>query len=111
MRAMVDTGTSSLIWVGSQSEYAAGLPARLGRYAAILADAPPRPRWRQDVDTRSRTTQGNARFAMERLRDSYCYPGAVVRLILVTSDFHVARARMIFHRAAEAILRPAGHAW
>ena len=48
---------------------------------------------------------------MERLRDSYCYPGAVVRLILVTSDFHVARARMIFHRAAEAILRPAGHAW
>ena len=48
---------------------------------------------------------------MERLRDSYCYPGAVVRLILVTSDFHVVRARMIFHRAAEAILRPAGHAW
>ena len=112
MRAMVDTGTSSLIWVGSQSEYAARLLRYLGWYAGKhLADAPPRQRWRQDVDTRSDTTKGNARFCMERLRDSYCYPGAVVRLILVTSDFHMTRARMIFHRATEAILRPAGHAW
>ena len=83
-------------------------PLSLGAATRVVA---PRPRWRQDVDTRSKTTQGNARFCMELLRDNYCYPGATVRLILVTSDFHMARARMIFHRAAEAILRPAGHSW
>ena len=111
MHAMVNTGTASLLFVGSQSEFAKGLLGQLGQHASILAHAPPRPRWRQDVDTRSKTTQGNARFCMELLRDNYCYPGATVRLILVTSDFHMARARMIFHRAAEAILRPAGHSW
>ena len=111
MRVMVETGISSLIWVGSQAEYRAGLPGQLARYSGMLARAPLRTRWRQDVDTRSVTTKGNARFCMERLRDNYCYEGAAVRIILVTSDFHMERARLIFHRAAEAILQPAGHSW
>lgn len=111
MRAMLDTGIGSLLWVGSKNDWRKGLPERLGHCAAQVFAADPPRRFRQEIDTQSKSTQGNARFCMERLRDGYLYPRAVARIVLVTSDFHIERARMIFHRAAEAILRPAGHRW
>ena len=94
-----------------KDEFTAGLPERLGHHAAQVFAADPPRRFRQELDTQSKSTLGNARFCMERLRDGYLYPRAVARIVLVTSDFHIERARMIFHRAAEAILRPAGHRW
>merc|ERR1712224_13167 len=57
---------------------------------------------------------------MERVRDELCHGGpgithramdGQIRIYLCTSDYHIERAGLIFQRAAEAILAPAGIHW
>eukprot|EP00658_Telonema_sp_P-2_P057017 TRINITY_DN45484_c0_g1_i2.p1 TRINITY_DN45484_c0_g1~~TRINITY_DN45484_c0_g1_i2.p1 ORF type:complete len:217 (-),score=58.41 TRINITY_DN45484_c0_g1_i2:27-593(-) len=70
----------------------------------------PRAAWRVMVDTRSKGTRGNARFALERVRDELCFAGATVRIILVTNEYHMERARFLFEWVASDVFG-AGSRW
>ena len=98
----------NLIFTGSPSELQTGLAAMAQFQARSLAGAASRGSRRLEADTRSKSTKGNARFGLERTR-ALCYPQCNVHIILVTSDFHMERSRMIFQRAADVFLRAFGH--
>jgi broad specificity phosphatase PhoE len=61
------------------------------------------------VDGRARSTLGNARYALERIVSDAAGLECHVRVHLVTSPYHMERARLAFERACAALLVPGGH--
>lgn len=101
---------SKLLYVGSVSEYPHFYRA-YGNYAHQLPIE-----ILQSVhvmfDSQSRTTLGNARFAMEQILDDLNgSPHRHVEIHLVTSEFHLERSRVIFLRAAAVFLQQAGYSF
>ena len=88
----------TLLWTCSQNEFNQnnffshfGMHCEKMTARGLKLDA-----WRIIVDTRARSSLGNSRFAIERILTELVVPGICVRIHLVTNDFHIGRARMIF---------------
>jgi len=99
----------NLIYTCSENEHRSGLMDAFAAYQAALQGGARRDSWRIEVDTRAKTTKGNARFALERAKLLCPQRSCKVLITLVTSDFHMARSRLIFERAADVFLRSLGH--
>jgi hypothetical protein len=111
VEVMMTNKVCNLVWTCSQSEFIShNFFKTLGEQTDLM-NSPDfdHSTWRVIVDTRSKSTQGNARFSLQRILEEFADLGCMIVLHLVTSDFHMERARLIFERACSAIFVRKGH--
>lgn len=113
VQVMKDTPTvTTLVWTDSESGLGKGdFFGSLGKSctAAGLSGQGAGGSMRVIVDSRAKSTLGHARFSLERVLSDLLRLECHVRVHLVTSDFHMERARMVFQRACAAMLVTEGH--
>ena len=101
---MAEQEVSRLIFVGNSTEESVEFYRCFGAHAHRLP-IQLMGAVNASFDARSKTTLGNARFAMENIMESLISKRPRhICIHLVTSEFHMERSRMIFLRAAQVFL-------